>query len=112
MSELNVLIETVGDRLMDKAIKFISVDAWNLVSDEGKLQVLQAARLMVECEFAAMAGRDVSIPVAALRAAFGNWKLAGKIRMAQHTDEFLDELKEGLFVAAKIIFSTAIAGLL
>lgn len=104
MSEFNDLVDRVSDRIIDKAREFITTDAWDLISDDGKQDLLSCATLMAECALREAIGQDCSLVKAALLAAIGNWESSGRIRMAGHVDEFLDILKEGMIEAGEIAF--------
>lgn len=98
--------------VISKATEFVGTDAWDLVSDEGKKDVIECAALLVECQLLKAAGQDVSNAEQAVRQAIANWGLSGKIRVAQHRDEFLDELKAGLLVGLKAVMTIAIGAVL
>jgi len=104
--------EGLGKALTEKTLSniltFISEDAWNLVTDDGKADIADAAALLVECGMVEAAGGDATVAKAALSAAIGNWELSGKIRMAGHVDDFLDDLKVALLAAGKIALTMLI----
>jgi len=98
--------------VVSKAQDFVGQDAWDLVSDEGKSAVFECAGLLVECQLMKAAGHDVTAAEAAVKQAIANWALSGEIRVAAHTDEFLDELKAGLLVGLKAVMTIAIGAVL
>ena len=98
--------------LTDKTIvgirKFISEDAWNLVTDEGKADVADVAALYIECGLLEAIGGDTTVAKAALSAALGNWEMSGRIRAAGHVDDFVADLKVALVKAAGIALTLAV----
>lgn len=96
------------DKVVGQWQKFVGEDAWNLISDTGKQDLVECAALLVECQLLSASGQDTSIAQAALKAAIGNWELSGRIRAA---DDFLDTLKEGLIEAGQIALGMLGAGL-
>lgn len=98
------LQESLSNRLIDKTKTFITEDAWNLIPDEGKQDILDAGILMVEASLLeAIGDESAEIVKAALSAAVTNWETAGRIRVAAHADEFIQILKDGLVEAAQIV---------
>ena len=105
------ILKGMSRGVVDKAKDFVTEDAWNLISDEGKVEVEECAAMMVEAQLLKAAGEDVDAIILAIEAAIGNWAMSGKIKMAQHTDEFLDELKDGLLIGLKAVMAIAIAAI-
>ena len=105
------LVEGLKGKVLDRVKVFVTEDAWDLVPDDGKAEVAEAAMLLVECGLLEAMGHDVSGARAALRATIGNWEMAGKIRAAGHVDDFVALLKDGLMEAAEITFKLLGAGL-
>ena len=106
MSKWDQLVAKQTTKIVDKAVSFVGKDAWDLVSDEGKQDVVTVAALLVECQLLEAAGEteDAGIAKAALQAALGNWETSGRIRASTHADEFVTLLKVGLVEAAEIGF--------
>lgn len=107
----DVLKSRLTDSVVDRVKGFVTLDKFQLISPEGQEQVIEAASLLVECQLRRAAGDDVEVAETALKAAIGNWELAGKIKSAQLGDEFLEELKEGLIEAGQIVLSMIGAGI-
>lgn len=102
MSSFDALVKKVSQGTLDQAKDFVTEDAWNLITEEGRAELVVCADLFAECILREAAGEDCSVAKAALSAAIGNWELSGKIRAAGHADDFLQELKAGLIEGAEI----------
>ncbi len=111
MSKMDILKEQLTAAVMIRVENFVSPEKFDLISDEGKADVLEAAGMLIECTLLQAAGEDVSNARAAIKAALGNWSTAGRIKVAQHGDELIDEVKEGLIEAGEIVFKMLGAGL-
>jgi hypothetical protein len=97
--------------MMGSVVTFVSEDAWDLITDEGKAQVAECAALYIECGMVEAAGGDATLAKAAISAAIGNWELSGKIRMAGHRDDFIAELKSALIKAAGVALTLLVAAI-
>lgn len=103
--------KSLTDKMMGQVTTFVSEDAWNLITDEGKGQIGECAALYIECGMIEAAGGDCTLAKAAISAAIGNWELSGVIRMAGHTDDFIKELKSALVKAAGIALTLIVAAI-
>lgn len=103
------LVTGLTDKTLDGVKKFITEDAWDLISDEGKVDIVDVAALYVECGLIDAVGGDTTVAKAALSAALGNWEMSGRIRAAGHVDDFIKDLKAALIKAAGIALTLAIA---
>lgn len=90
---------------------YVGKQKFDLISEKGQSDVVETAELLVECQLLRAAGEDVSAAELALKAVIANWATAGHIKASQHTDEFLNELKEGLIEAGQIVLSMIGAGI-
>ena len=105
------LVQTLTAQLIAKTQSLIGQDAWELIPASGKEDVLLIGQMLVECALLTAAGLDVDNTVVALKAALGNWEIAGRIRVAAHSNAFLEELREALLTAGEVIFQMLGAGL-
>jgi len=103
--------KSLTDKMMGQVTTFITEDAWDLITDEGKAQLVECAALYVEAGMVEAAGGDATVAKAAISAAIGNWELSGKIRAAGHMDDFIAELKTALVKAAGVALTLVVAAI-